>query len=112
MPYAITSTGWRSIQEDWPLAEGERFSEELPQWLIQLAEQQRIESAVKTVLDSLLDEASKIIQPLQDDYDVGEITEDGLSNLKAWKKYRSALSKTSERSDWPSTTDWPAPPLT
>jgi len=110
MPYAITGTGWRSIQEDWPLVEGESYADELPEWLLEIAEAQRIEAATRITLDSLMDEVGKIIQQLQDDYDVGEITEEDLSNWKAWKKYRSALSKTPERDGWPSVPDWPAQP--
>jgi hypothetical protein len=110
MPYAITSKGWRNIQEDWQLAEGESYVDELPEWLLLLAEQQQAEADVKIDLDSRLNEANKIIQPLQDDYDIGEITEEDLTKWKAWKRYRSALSKTPDRDGWLSEPDWPSKP--
>lgn len=34
MPYAITNIGWRAINEDMRILEGETYVEELPQWLI------------------------------------------------------------------------------
>ncbi|VVP33112.1 hypothetical protein [Pseudomonas fluorescens] len=34
MPYAITETGWRSINEDMALLEGEAYVEEIPQSLL------------------------------------------------------------------------------
>ncbi|WP_460137934.1 hypothetical protein [Pseudomonas sp. S2_A10] len=34
MPYAITATGWRAINPDMELQDGETFAEEIPQWLI------------------------------------------------------------------------------
>jgi len=33
MPYAITVTGWRAINPDMELLEGETFADEIPQWL-------------------------------------------------------------------------------
>lgn len=112
MPYAITNTGWRAIGEGWELAEGETYTEELPEWLLMVAESQRIEATARVALNSLMDEADKVIQPLQDDYDVADITDDNLARWKAWKRYRSALSKTPEREGWPVTPDWPAQPQT
>jgi len=108
MPYAITNIGWRAVGEGWELAEGEAYTEELPEWLLMVAEEQRIDTAARITLGSLVTEADNVIQPLQDDYDVGDITEGNLAKWKAWKRYRSALIKTPERAGWPLTPDWPA----
>lgn len=112
MSYAITNSGWRAIGEGWELAEGETYTEKLPEWLLRVAEHQRIEASARITLNSLMDEADKLIQPLQDDYDVGDITDDNHARWKAWKRYRSALSKTPERGGWPATPDWPTQPQT
>jgi len=110
MPYAITDKGWRSIGDGWDLAENETYVDELPEWLLTVAEQQRNEATTIITLNSLMDEAGKVIQPLQDDYDINDISDENLFKLKAWKRYRSALSKTPEREGWPATPDWPAQP--
>lgn len=110
MSYAITDTGWRSIGEGWDLAEDETYADELPEWLLAAAEQQRIETTTKITMDSLMDEAGKIIQPLQDDYDIGDISDENLLKLNAWKRYRSALSKTPELEGWPAAPSWPVKP--
>ncbi|MCX4217379.1 tail fiber assembly protein [Pseudomonas sp. MCal1] len=108
MSYAITNTGWRAIGEGWELAEGETYTEEIPKWLLMVAEGQRIETAARITLGTLMTEADNVIQPLQDDYDVGDITEVNLAKWKAWKRYRSALIKTPDRAGWPLDPDWPA----
>ncbi|UIN53628.1 tail fiber assembly protein [Pseudomonas kribbensis] len=110
MPYAITNTGWRAIGEGWELAQGETYIEDLPEWLLMVTEGQRIEASARMTLNYLMYEADKVIQPLQDDYDVGDITDDNLSRWKAWKGYRSALGKTPERAGWLLAPDWPAIP--
>lgn len=54
--------------------------------------------------------ADRVIQPLQDDHDTGDATEEDEALLIAWKRYRSALAKIQLQSGYPTTVDWPAPP--
>lgn len=51
-----------------------------------------------------------VIAPLQDAVDVGDATDTGVAALKAWKKYRVALSRVPEQADYPLTIDWPVAP--
>ena len=50
------------------------------------------------------------IAPLQDAVDIGEGTEAELLTLKAWKKYRVALSRVHEQEGYPQKIDWPVTP--
>lgn len=54
--------------------------------------------------------ADRVIQPLQDDHDTGDATEEDEALLIAWKRYRSALAKIQLQSGYPTTVDWPTPP--
>jgi len=110
MPYAITQCGWREIGEGWDLAEAETYADKLPEWLIELTEKQLLELTARSQLSTRLNDANQIIQPLQDDYDIDDISVDNLSRWKIWKRYRSTLGKTPEREGWPTTPDWPATP--
>ncbi|PIB41828.1 phage tail protein [Pseudomonas sp. 2822-15] len=51
--------------------------------------------------------ADYAIVPLQDAVDVDEATDAGLAALKAWKKYRVALSRVPDQPDYPQTIEWP-----
>ncbi|WP_447789534.1 tail fiber assembly protein [Pseudomonas farris] len=108
--YAITDTAWRGITADMDLAEGETFVEELPHWLIDKAGSVEVERDSNSKLSALLEAAGRIIQPLQDDFDIDEISEEDLVTRIVWKRYRSALGKTPERPGWPEAPDWPASP--
>ncbi|WP_282369124.1 tail fiber assembly protein [Pseudomonas sp. PS02290] len=55
--------------------------------------------------------ADDAIQPLQDDHDTGDADDDGEALLIAWKRYRSALSKIQLQPGYPTTVDWPVPPI-
>ena len=110
MPYAITSNGWRAIGDGWEIAENETQVEEIPQWLLDAIDLQRAELAARSELDSRISGANRAVQPLQDDYDIGDITDADLAKLRVLKKYRSALGKTPEREGWPGDPDWPAIP--
>lgn len=110
MPYAITSSGWRAIGWGWELAENETQVDEIPQWLLDAIDLQRAELAARSELDSRISVANRAVQPLQDDYDIGEITEFDLAKWRALKKYRSALGKTPGREGWPGAPDWPEIP--
>ncbi|WP_458722464.1 tail fiber assembly protein [Pseudomonas brenneri] len=55
-------------------------------------------------------EADYAIAPLQDAVDIDEGTEAELATLKAWKKYRVALSRVPEQDGYPLAIDWPAAP--
>lgn len=54
--------------------------------------------------------ADRVIQPLQDDHDTGDATEEDEALLIGWKRYRSALAKIQLQSGYPTTVDWPTPP--
>lgn len=54
--------------------------------------------------------ADSAIAPLQDAVDIDDATDAEVLALKAWKKYRVALSRLPEQSGYPTDIDWPAPP--
>lgn len=54
--------------------------------------------------------ADSAIAPLQDAVDLDDATEAEATALKAWKKYRVALSRLPEQPGYPIDIDWPAPP--
>ena len=55
--------------------------------------------------------ADAAIAPLQDAVDIDEAAESEVALLKAWKKYRVALSRLPEQPGYPITIDWPAVPV-
>lgn len=54
--------------------------------------------------------ADYAVAPLQDAVDVDEATEGDVELLKAWKKYRVALSRVPEQDGYPLAIDWPTAP--
>ena len=54
--------------------------------------------------------ADSAIAPLQDAVDIDDATDAEVLALKAWKKYRVALSRLPEQPGYPTDIDWPAPP--
>ncbi|WP_192561213.1 tail fiber assembly protein [Pseudomonas gozinkensis] len=108
--YAITDIGWRSVKVGETLSEGEAFVEVIPQWLTEKSERDEMARQQSQQLAALMAIASQTIQPLQDDFEVGAITEEDSDRLRNWKIYRSALSKTPSRPGWPETPDWALPP--
>ncbi|WP_095151904.1 tail fiber assembly protein [Pseudomonas sp. Irchel s3b5] len=54
--------------------------------------------------------ADRAIAPLQDAVDIDEATDAEVLLLKAWKKYRVALSRVPEQVGYPSTIEWPTAP--
>lgn len=68
-------------------------------------------SSARAERDRLLAYATLRIDPLQDDVDNDEATAEGVALLKAWKKYRSAVSKTEDNLGWPESPQWPVPPV-
>ena len=54
--------------------------------------------------------ADYAIAPLQDAVDVDEATDADVASLKAWKKYRVALSRVPEQSGYPNAIEWPVLP--
>jgi len=54
--------------------------------------------------------ADYVIAPLQDAVDIDEATDADLAALKAWKKYRVALSRVPDQADYPQTIEWPDVP--
>lgn len=50
------------------------------------------------------------IAPLQDAVDLEEATEEEAVALKAWKKYRIALSRVHDQEGYPTSIDWPQQP--
>lgn len=108
--FVITETSWAPYTEDRGVLEGETFVEEIPQWLIDNLRRIDADRENRIILSVRMDAASVVIQPLQDDFDIQEITDEDLARLKIWKKYRSALGKTPGRAGWPDTPDWPELP--
>ncbi|TFF09660.1 phage tail protein [Pseudomonas sp. BCA14] len=68
-----------------------------------------IESANSEIarLRSIADYA---IAPLQDAVDVDEATDAEVASLKAWKKYRVALSRVTDQIEYPDSVEWPQAP--
>lgn len=54
--------------------------------------------------------ADYAVAPLQDAVDVEEATEADIASLKAWKKYRVALSRVPEQPGYPNAIEWPVLP--
>lgn len=54
--------------------------------------------------------ADYAIAPLQDAVDGDEATDAEVASLKAWKKYRVALSRVHEQEHYPDAIDWPVAP--
>ena len=54
--------------------------------------------------------ADFVIAPLQDAVDDGEATEAEAASLKAWRKYRIALSRVSDQEGYPQSITWPVAP--
>ncbi|MCJ7956616.1 MAG: tail fiber assembly protein [Pseudomonas sp.] len=60
--------------------------------------------------DNLIRDAATRIAPLQDAVDLGEATDEDVTNLKKWKQYRVALNRIDQQSGYPATIDWPVAP--
>jgi len=54
--------------------------------------------------------ADAAIKPLQDAVDIDDATDTELLKLKAWKKYRVALSRLPDQAGYPTEIDWPVVP--
>ncbi len=54
--------------------------------------------------------ADAAIAPLQDAVDLDDATAEEAELLKAWKRYRIALSRLPEQAGWPTEIDWPELP--
>ncbi len=54
--------------------------------------------------------ADKMIAPLQDAIDLDDATPEDVINLKKWKTYRVALSRTTSQPGYPTEVDWPVTP--
>ena len=54
--------------------------------------------------------ADEAIAPLQDAVDLNDATAEETELLKAWKRYRIALSRLPEQAGWPTEIDWPELP--
>lgn len=124
MPYAITPTGWRAINPEMELLEGETFVEEIPQSLIDaIAEQEllrdttailnartRLATAQVTALQSRVD---AINDAIDGDYALPEEVDEKplrVASLAAWKKYRVLLGRVTGLPVWPGAPTWPDQP--
>lgn len=69
-------------------------SDGLPEWvdIPPQTKKQAIEQA-EYMVQTLMAEATVLMAPLQDADDIGEATDDELSKLKSWKKYRVMLNR-------------------
>ncbi|UOK36292.1 tail fiber assembly protein [Pseudomonas palleroniana] len=66
--------------------------------------------AAQEEITSLRSAADYAIAPLQDAVDVDEATDAELAAIKAWKKYRVALSRVVDQADYPQAIQWPVIP--
>lgn len=110
MPYAITETSWRSIEEGWTLTDGEKYVDEIPQSLVDKIVKAEIVRENLDVLRLKQQKANEAISPLQAGVDIDEINEEERSRWRAWKRYSIALSNTPTRTGWPDDPDWPVVP--
>ena len=83
--------------------------------LVTKAESDR--QAAERALAEVLQEISKrrvaadyAIAPLQDAVDLDDATDAEVAALKAWKKYRVALSRVPDQAGYPDAIDWPVSP--
>ncbi|MGF6392178.1 tail fiber assembly protein [Pseudomonas plecoglossicida] len=70
-------------------------------------------SAADTALstrDSLLAIATLRIDPLQDAVDLEDATDEEITALTDWKRYRVNLNRITEQLGFPSDVGWPVPP--
>lgn len=72
---------------------------------------EQILSIARSERDRLLTYATLRINPLQDDVDNEESTQESEALLKSWKQYRSAVSKVENKDGWPDSPQWPDPPV-
>ncbi len=124
MPYAITATGWRSVNLDMELMEGETYVEEIPQSLIDAIAAQDLLRETSAVLNSRTRLATAQITALQGridaindaiegDYVLPEEVEEKPSRVSAladWKKYRVLLGRVVGLPIWPTDPAWPEQP--
>ncbi|NWD73268.1 tail fiber assembly protein [Pseudomonas gingeri] len=61
--------------------------------------------------DDLLSVAALRLAPLQDAVDLDTATDADTTNLKLWKQYRVAVNRVPEQPGFPTTINWPAPPV-
>ncbi|HBP2504703.1 TPA: tail fiber assembly protein, partial [Pseudomonas aeruginosa] len=78
--------------------------------LDQQAERAAQVAEVEKRRDTLLQEATLRIAPLQDAIDLDEATQAEMEELKGWKQYRVALNRVDQQAGYPSQVDWPSPP--
>jgi len=109
--FVITESFWAPYTEGRGVLQGETFVEQIPRWLIDNLVKIEKDQEIRSELSARMEAASSIIQPMQDDFDIEEITDENLVKLKVWKRYRSALGKTPERMGWPEQPDWPLTPV-
>lgn len=110
MPFAITETAWRAVNEGFALNDDETLVDELPERLIEFRQSEQIkEEAVAQLRAKILD-ARGVIDPLQAGIDIDEVSDEDRATWKLWKRYLIALSKTQDRPGWPEAPDWPALP--
>lgn len=83
----------------------------MPQWgdIPPLTPEQEL-TVASTKLASLMAHATAAIAPLQDASDLGIATDAELDGLKAWKRYRVALSRLSGQEGFPLGVAWPEQP--
>lgn len=124
MPYAITATGWRAINPEMELLEGETYVEEIPQSLLDAIAAQdllrdasanlnaraRLATAQVTALQSRVD---AINDAIDGDYALPEEVDEKpmqVAALAAWKKYRVLLGRVTGLPVWPVVPTWPEQP--
>ena len=71
---------------------------------------QKAETLARATLLQCRAVADTAIAPLQDAVDLAEATTEETEMLKAWKRYRVALSRLPEQAGWSTEIDWPTPP--
>lgn len=84
-----------------------------PTWIdAPAASKEQLQAEASAQKAYLMGAAAVAMAPLQDAMDLGVATDEELSNLTAWKKYRVALNRVDQQAGYPEKVKWPAAPAT
>lgn len=107
--FAARYVGSRSISGEWVKGTWVDDQALTEQEEAELARKQLVSKAALQVA-GFLENAALRIAPLQDAVDIDEATEEEVSRLRDWKKYRVALNRIRDQPNYPKKIEWPIPP--
>lgn len=86
-----TVAGWRAVDSATDLLPSETYEIGSPP-TPEPSHEENVATAAQTI-NMLYEQATRIINPLQDAVDVGDATEEEVSKLAVWKAYRAKLGR-------------------